>query len=309
MEGITFYFDWEIKFMEWLQAAFGSGVFAAIANFLSMFGEELIAVGVIGIVYLGIDKKAGKIISLNLIMGTVLTPMFKNVFFRRRPYFESDKIDCLRPVDKKADIYDIHAQGFSFPSGHSTTAASVFASLYTAFKKNILAILAVIIPVLVAFSRVFLGNHYPTDVLAGLAVGYILAFLLTFIQRKVKNIKILYAVLLVISLCGLFYCKTSDYFTGLGMLIGFMGAALFEERFVNFEISKNIPVTVLRVATGGAIFFGLNTVLKLPFNKAFLANGSFVSSIVRTCRYALTMFVTMGLYPMTFKIFARSSKE
>ena len=93
------------------------------------------------------------------------------------------------------------------------------------------------------------------------------------------------------------------------MLIGFMGAALFEERFVNFEISKSIPVTIIRVALGGAVFFGLNTVLKLPFNKEFLANGSFVSCMVRTCRYAITMFVTMGLYPLTFKIFAKPSKE
>jgi membrane-associated phospholipid phosphatase len=48
--------------------------------------------------------------------------MAKNIALRRRPYFDHESIHILRVVEPEADIYDIAAQGYSFPSGHSTNA-------------------------------------------------------------------------------------------------------------------------------------------------------------------------------------------
>ena len=103
--GSTFFFDWEVALMVWLQARLGAAG-AAVASVFSMFGEELACVAVLGFLYWCYDKKFGKFVGLNVLTALVLNPMVKNVFIRRRPYFDHPEIQCLKPVDKSADIYN-----------------------------------------------------------------------------------------------------------------------------------------------------------------------------------------------------------
>ena len=46
----------------------------------------------------------------------------------------------------------------------------------------------------------------------------------------------------------------------------------------------------------------MNTLLKLPFNKDFLESATMLSFAVRAMRYCVTAFVTMGLFPLLFRI-------
>ena len=123
LAGNTFYFEWEISLILWLQAHMGS-IGTALASFISAFGEELACVVVIGFLYWCYDKRVGRFVGLNALVGLVLNPMIKNVFLRRRPYFDNPGIKCLKPVNKEADIYNIAAQEYSFPSGHTITATA-----------------------------------------------------------------------------------------------------------------------------------------------------------------------------------------
>ena len=59
---------------------------------------------------------------------------------------------------------------------------------------------------------------------------------------------------------------------------------------------------MLRVLGGVAVFFGLNTLLKLPFSKEFLESGTLAAYLVRTLRYAVVIFVDMGVYPLVFRL-------
>ena len=170
LTGNSFAFNWEVSLMEWLQSHLGSGTISVL-SFLSAFGEELVLVLILGFIFWGYDKKLGKAIGLNVLMGLVWNPMLKNVAVRRRPYFDHEGIKILRLVDKSADAYDISAQGFSFPSGHSTNAVTLYGSLAAKKKSKALLGAAVALPLLVGFSRVVVGAHYPTDVLAGWALG------------------------------------------------------------------------------------------------------------------------------------------
>ena len=54
-----------------------------------------------------------------------------------------------------------------------------------------------------------------------------------------------------------------------------------------------------------AIYYGLNTLLKMPFSADFLDSGTLVALLVRSGRYAIDMFVIMGLYPKIFPLFER----
>jgi len=308
LTGNSFAFDWEVSLMEWLQSHLGNG-FISVLSFFSAFGEELLLILVLGVIFWGYDKKLGKAVGLNVLMGVVWNPMIKNVFLRRRPYFDHEGIKILRLVDKSADAYDISAQGFSFPSGHSTNAVTLYGSLAAKIKKPLITCAAIALPLLVGLSRVVVGAHYPTDVLVGWALGLASIGLVTLLRRLIKNDYALYGVLLLTALPGLFYCKSADYFTGLGLLIGFIGGAVLEEKKVRFENTKSIVRCILRMVGGAALFFGLNTLLKLPFSKEFLDGGSYAALLVRGARYAVIAFLEFGVYPILFRYTARIGKK
>lgn len=301
LAGNSFFFDWEVSLIVWLQTHMGA-FGASLASFISAFGEELACVAVIGFLYWCYDKRFGRFVGLNVLIGIVLNPMIKNVFVRRRPYFDSLEIKCLKPVDKSADIYNIAAQEYSFPSGHSVNAVAVYGSAAVFGKKKYLAVIAVVLSLLIGVSRFCLGVHYPTDVLAGWLLGLVIIIAVSRLQRRFNDPRLFYGLLLLITLPGFFYCKSADYFSGYGMLLGFVLGVQAEQKFVNFDNTRNPLRSVLRVLGGVAVFFGLNTLLKIPFSSDFLNSGTVPAFLVRTLRYALVIFADIAVYPLLFKI-------
>ena len=214
--GNTFFFPWEVSLMEWLQTHIG-GAGISILSFFSSFGEEILLILLVSFVYWSYDKKMGRTVGLSAIMGVTWNPMAKNIALRRRPYFDHEGIKILRVVEPDADIYDIAAQGYSFPSGHSTNAATVFGALAVSLRRRWMTVVAIVIPLLTGISRFVVGAHYPTDVLGGLLLGFISVLLVQLLQARVQNTLLRYGILLLTAIPGFFYCKTTDYFTGMGL--------------------------------------------------------------------------------------------
>ncbi len=310
--GAIFYFDWEMQLMEWMQANFGSGgfLFQILSN-LSAFGEQLLLVVIMGFLYWGLNKEFGKYVGLNVLVASVWNPLIKNIFLRLRPYFVPGyDVKLLRLVDTEADAMDIAAQGYSFPSGHSSSAVAAYGSLAAhERKRKLLWALAIVLPLLVGFSRVYVGAHYPTDVLCGWALGIFIVALIPWMRRKFRNRWLFYSVLILLSVPGFFYCTSNDYFTSFGMLFGFCLAEPFEERFVKFENTSSILRCILRTIGGAVLYFGLNEVLKLPFSKEVLEAGNLLAYLIRTLRYAVVIFVMIGVYPALFRMTGKLWKK
>lgn len=298
--GNTFFFQWEVNLMEWLQSHISSAGIS-ILSCLSMFGEELVLIMLVGFVYWSFDKKMGRTIGLSGIMGLTWNTMAKNVVLRRRPYFDHEGIKILRIVDPDADIYDIAAQGYSFPSGHSTNAATVFGSLAVTLRKRWMTVVAIVIPLLTGISRFVVGAHYPTDVLCGWLLGVISVLIVQLLQNRVKNPLVQYGILLITAIPGFFYCKSTDYFTGMGLLIGFMCATIVEDRYVRFENTRKPLQMAIRLIGGLALYLVINSLLKMPFPKEFLSGSTAAALFVRCARYAIIAFVLFGIYPMLFR--------
>ena len=300
--GNTFYFEFEVRFMEFLQRVLGeTGVF--IVSQFSAFGEITVMVLVFGLLYWGFDKKTGIRLGVGMMLALCLNPMVKNIAFRRRPYFDHPSIKCYRPVEKGADLYDIVAQGFSFPSAHSTDSVAVYSCIGLSRKEKIFKILGVVIPILVGISRVSVGVHYPTDVLVGWLMGLVIIFVVPVLMDKAGEEKrwLLFLIIFLIGVVGAFYCKTDDFFSGFGITGGFLLGVEIEERYVKFENSGKILEAIVRVAVGVLMFVAITSVMKLPFSKEFLERGDLATQLFRSLRYFVAGFITIGLYPLCFK--------
>ncbi len=300
--GNTFYFEFEVRFMEWLQQTLGEQG-AAFLGHLSFFGEEVCLILVMAFIYWCYDKKLGAYCGTIIAVGCVATAMIKNIFWRRRPYFDHEKIKCLRPVEPGADIYDIAAQGFSFPSGHSVNSVATFTSVGTRVKNKAVKVIGFVIPLLVGLSRNIVGVHYPTDVLCGWLLGLITILFIGHLYDRfgIEKRWILHLIIFIISCLGLFYCRTADYFSSLGFMGGMFLSMEFDRRVVNFENTRQPLECVIRLLGGLVIYTTLNMVLKMPFSPEFLASGTFAANMVRAIRYVIVTFIALGVYPICFK--------
>ncbi len=96
-----------------------------------------------------------------------------------------------RPAVKYNDIYpDKPDQGYSFPSGHVSVSFAAAASLSIQYKKWYITLPAYLWSTGVAYSRLYLGQHYPTDVLMGAATGIGSAYLAHWLNKKIFPQKI-----------------------------------------------------------------------------------------------------------------------
>ena len=297
--GNTFFFSWEPALMVWLQSHLGTfGL--TLAKVFSLFGEEMVTILVLGVCYWGVHKELGKFIGRNACVAMMANPMIKNVFLRLRPYMVCPEVKCLKPVDPSADLMDVAAQGYSFPSGHSSGSVANFTSIGVFLKKKWATVIAVLIPLLVGVSRFCVGVHFPTDVLFGWGLGLFVILVVPYFEKKFEKRWVFYLVLLLLAVPGWFYCKTNDFYSSFGMTVGFFAGDLFEERYVRFKNTRNIGKIVLRILCGGAIYFGLNYLLKLPFSSAFLSSETFLAHLVRALRYGVILFILTALYPLCF---------
>ena len=124
------------------------------------------------------QKKIGILVCLNLALSFVINEIFKIIFIRPRP------IDNIL----------ISVNGYSFPSGHSMVSMSFYGLLIYLCYKNInnkiikwlLIIFQVIIILIIGYSRIYLGAHFPSDVIAGFSLG--LFYLILYINLVIKRV-------------------------------------------------------------------------------------------------------------------------
>jgi undecaprenyl-diphosphatase len=110
----------------------------------------------------------------SLVIATATTQLLKRIVQRPRPY------------QTYTEIYpDQIDNGYSFPSGHTTTAFSTAASLSIITKKWYVAVPAFAWATGVAYSRMYLGQHYPSDVLMGALVGTASGFASHWLMKKI----------------------------------------------------------------------------------------------------------------------------
>ncbi len=134
-------------------------------TFATMLGNGWLWLA-IGLFALIADKPAERLffqLALGIGLQLFLYLFIKHACSRRRPFELLEDVTCiLRPGDR-----------YSFPSGHTSAAFVVLATVGLFYSFLFLPLL--FLAVLIGFSRIYLGVHYPTDVLAGAFLGVLCA--------------------------------------------------------------------------------------------------------------------------------------
>lgn len=127
-------------------------------------------VWILATIALLIPKKTRKIgyMSALALLGSLLinNTLIKNLVARPRPYTVLSELQILIPKPGE----------YSFPSGHTSSSFAAAAVFYRQLPKKF-GVPAITLAVLIGLSRLYVGVHYPTDVLAGAVMGIVLSYL------------------------------------------------------------------------------------------------------------------------------------
>ena len=239
---------------------------------------------VASILYWCVNKKYGERLLFALIGNLALNTGVKEFFKAQRP-IGVDGIESMRVST---------ATGYSFPSGHTQIGTTFWVSMMSIFKNKYLYIFGPIIFLVIGISRLYLGVHWPIDVLFGWIFGIIFTLICNYIMSKVeKNKKYRYFNFIIIPMIlWMFIVNSTKYVKMLGLLSGYIIGYIIEKEYINFNVNVNLKLKIFRYIFGlislGAIYLILKLIMPLNYIGGFL-------------RYFLLMIYAMDIAPLIFE--------
>jgi membrane-associated phospholipid phosphatase len=290
--------QWGIDFIRTVQLAQGP-VLTAFFKAVTFMGEEEFFLLLIPTILWCVDFAAGARLAIIFLLSTYVNTGLKGLFAHPRPF----------ELDPTVGLHDIG--GYGLPSGHSQSAVVVWGTIAAEFRKTWLRVVAILLVVLISFSRIYLGVHFPTDVLGGWAVGAIFLALYLVLGSRIEAwlreaslaVQLMLSVALPLALLLVYPDK--DATSSTSVLIGMgIGVALIR-RIAPFSATGPLWQRATRFLVGAigllAIYFGLKLV--------FPAEGESLYLALRTVRYALVgLWVTLGA-PWLFRRLRLASQE
>lgn len=229
--------QFEIDLIKGLQTM-SNGFTDLLGKGLSFFGTELFFMIVAVLFYWCVDKKFAHRFFNVYILGVAVTNFMKIGFKRTRPY----NYDEIKSIGDPEPSY-------SFPSGHTQTVSTVSTMLTIKYGKKHVAVPIIfsILTVLVMLSRMYLGQHYLSDVFCGLTVGVFCAIAFNALLSLFKDKEELFVIAAVVmtavligTLAGLGKLNESeDLLKGIGAFVAFDIGYFVEKKWVKYDVKAN----------------------------------------------------------------------
>lgn len=219
-----------------------SPALTAIMKAISTAGSEFFFMAALPLIYWCVDKRRGMRIGILVFLSAAVNTRLKLAFGQPRPY----ELDPSVGIAKET--------GFGLPSGHSQFSAVFGLSAAPLFRAPWSIVFAVAFPLLVGLSRIYLGVHFPTDVLAGWAIGAaIVALDYVFGDRIARGVKGLRETLglAAVAAVALFMNVLTNNDTSIsGAFFGLAGAAIYADKSAPFSVAGSFRKRSLRYLVG-----------------------------------------------------------
>ena len=296
---------------------FRNSVGEFLAEFLSkmtFLGEKSTVLVIIAIIYWCISKEYGGYFLLGMCGNRILNGFLKVTACAYRPWIRDARII---PHGNSMET----ATGYSFPSGHSTNAATLYGG--GAIRKElprILRIFIAVILVLIAFSRIYLGVHTPQDILVGSLLGLLVMWLTLKLVQWVevhpdKDIMVM-LIGIGIAVAVAIYASVKPYpehydaagellvdgakmakdtYKSVGMSIGFLSGWVLERRCIGFSTDAPMLTRITRLVTGLFGYYVVDLILAFFLKEWIPGTGGIIASNF------IQMFYVSFIFPWCIK--------
>ncbi len=242
----------DLSFIIWVQQ-FSTPVLDSFFRWITLLGDQEYYMIVLPLIYWNWSKEFGIRFSLVFVISIYMNTAIKYNYMTERPDL------AVRLIEE---------DGFSFPSGHAQGNTAFWGYLAREIDRKWAYIAAAVLIFLVAFSRVYLGVHYPVDIIAGVLIGLIILAVYEFLQRRTSIVLGNTAYYLLTSGVVLLLFLNQSF--GLApVVLGFILAALWgyrlEKQLIGFTEQAAWWQQLIKAVFGLVILFGLRVVTKTLF--------------------------------------------
>lgn len=249
---------------------------------ITTLAEKAFLVIVLSILYWCVHKEKGKKLAWFVLFGALGNSIIKNIVKMPRPY----ELGVVKPLRMQT------ATGYSFPSGHTQSATSFWGGSMIIFKTKASIVIGTVMILLTALSRLYLGVHWPMDVIGGIGFGFICLYFASKMLDDSKGITLnhILSTSLLCVVCLLFNVR-HDFYSAVAAMWGFCLGAFIEQRYIQFTSKTSIYRIMIGVVGILVLYIGIGKCL--PHIK-----------MVSMLKNALVMIWIIAGAPYFFKKFA-----
>lgn len=224
---------WQYRLLIWIQS-FHSPILDKVAVWLSVLGIEKFYILILPILFWSVHKKFGLRLAYVFITGMFINAWLKAAW------------QIVRPIGVPGirSGYLSSATSYSMPSGHAQGPMMFWTMLYRWTKRKWIVFLGSILVLLIGLSRLYLGLHWPIDVLVGWGLGLLIGGLgwalgVWWSYRKAPfHWRLFFAITLPLLLYAFHHHGSGSEYAA--YLFGIGVGAVFEERFVQSSLDKAV---------------------------------------------------------------------
>ena len=268
--------NWGIEVVLWFQQF--SPALDLPFKVLTSLGDKEFYLLLMPLVYWCIDRRAGARLFMLLLFSACLNEGAKLLADQPRPFNYDPRV-----------IKFVHEDSGGLPSGHTQSAVVVWGYLAYCFKKKPLWLLAGFLILAIPLSRIYLGAHFPSDLLGGYVLGALVLFLFLRLDSVLESWftqkGLLYQLCMSMGLPVLLILfvpsGNEGLLTALGALMGVATGVVLERRWVRFSSEGRWWQQVIRYLVGIVILVGVWLGLRFAFAQLEPAD------LYRVIRYAL----------------------
>lgn len=229
---------------------------------LTTLGDELFFLMLLPFVYWCIDRRTGARLSVLFLVSVAINSLLKVLVNEPRPFRYDPRVRILHELETGG-----------FPSGHTQSTTVIWLYLSLRYRRVWLWVLTAALLILVPLSRLYLGLHFPTDLVGGYVIGLVILWLFWRWQevgeRWLASLPLVGQLLLtaVPALLTVLVIPgwNDDAIAGAGALLGMGAGIALERRHVGFETSGSWRVRALRFLLAALVLAAIYLGLRLLF--------------------------------------------